>query len=566
VLGLRWLALIGFTLILGWKNSVTETALTIVIASGVLNLLLMVFTMTNRRFPVHEYVTIGLDVVIALLFFWNTTIDGVPFILAGLLPIITGAFYFGFQGGLYISLGMVVIEGAILTILLGNEAGFNALAVPALSLVATGVIFGFISQQIGYVIRQAQALEHSRRAEAERIERERIKALYNITSSMTASLKYQRVLDMALDVTAKALNEPREGNVLVGGSFLFSGDHLYVGSARRFTPSDLKATLPAKAGAIVDSLNANTPRIQKDPKSDPEINRIVALRECGEVYCYPLRTGKNMFGALVFGHPEDNYFNDARLEILEIIGRQAMVAMQNALLYRELEIEKERMLEIQEEARKKLARDLHDGPTQSVAAIAMRVNFARRLIERDVSASAEELFKIEDLARRTTKEIRHMLFTLRPLVLETSGLIPALESMAEKMTETYDQNVSLEGSEEVVANMEMGKQGIIFYIVEEAVNNARKHAEAEHIWIRLKTVQEGIVLVEVQDDGVGFNIGAVDSDYENRGSLGMVNMRERAEMIDGALQVDSEEGKGTRVRVWVPLDEDAAERLHRGKL
>ena len=112
----------------------------------------------------------------------------------------------------------------------------------------------------------------------------------------------------------------------------------------------------------------------------------------------------------------------------------------------------------------------------------------------------------------------------------------------------------------------MGKQGIIFYIVEEAVNNARKHAEAEHVWIRLKKVQEGIVLVEIQDDGVGFNIGAVDSDYENRGSLGMVNMRERAEMINGALQVDSEEGKGTRIRVWIPLDEAAAERLHRGQI
>jgi signal transduction histidine kinase len=566
VQALRWLALIGFTLVLGWKNSISETALIIVIVSGVLNLLLMILTMTNNRLPVHEYLTVGLDIVIALLFFWNTNIDSIPFIWAGLLPIITGAFYFGFQGGLFISLGMVVVEGVILTILLGNEAGFDVLAVPALVLVATGVIAGFISQQVGYFLRQSQALEHSKRVEAERIERERIKALYNITSSMTASLKYQRVLDMALDVTAKALNEPKEGNVLVGGSFLFSGEYLYIGSARRFTPSDLKATLPAKAGLIVDSLNANQPRIQDDPKSDPELKRIVALRECGEVYCYPLRTGKDMLGALVFGHPESEYFNDARLEILEIIGRQAMVAMQNALLYRELEVEKERMLEIQEEARKKLARDLHDGPTQSVAAIAMRVNFARRLIERDVSSSAEELFKIEDLARRTTKEIRHMLFTLRPLVLETSGLIPALESMAEKMTETYNQNVSLEAGKDAIDDMEMSKQGIVFYIVEEAVNNARKHAEAEHVWIRLKKVQEGIVLVEIQDDGVGFNIGAVDSDYENRGSLGMVNMRERAEMINGALQVDSEEGKGTRIRVWIPLDEAAAERLHRGQL
>jgi signal transduction histidine kinase len=81
------------------------------------------------------------------------------------------------------------------------------------------------------------------------------------------------------------------------------------------------------------------------------------------------------------------------------------------------------MMDIQEEARKKIARDLHDGPTQSIAAIAMRVNFARRLMERDFKAASEELYKIEELARRTTKEIRHMLFTLRPLVLESQGLV-----------------------------------------------------------------------------------------------------------------------------------------------
>jgi signal transduction histidine kinase len=152
------------------------------------------------------------------------------------------------------------------------------------------------------------------------------------------------------------------------------------------------------------------------------------------------------------------------------------------------------------------------------------------------------------------------------LVLETSGLIPALESIAEKMSETYDQKVILEAKEEVIEDMEVGKQGIIFYIVEEAVNNARKHAEAEHIWVRLVAHSSEVVIVEIQDDGVGFNIGAVDSDYENRGSLGMVNMRERAEMLNGALQIDSEEGKGTRIRVWVPLSETAAGRIRNGKL
>jgi signal transduction histidine kinase len=241
-----------------------------------------------------------------------------------------------------------------------------------------------------------------------------------------------------------------------------------------------------------------------------------------------------------------------------------VIAIQNARLYSDLEQEKNRMMEIQEEARKKLARDLHDGPTQSVAAIAMRLNFVRRLMDRDIKATAEELVKIEDLARRTTKEIRHMLFTLRPLVLESQGLIAALEAMAEKMHETYNQNVIIDADQDVVPQLEMGKQTVIFYIAEEAVNNARKHAQAAHIWVRLKSVDKDLDLLEVQDDGIGFDVNSVDASYETRGSLGMINMRERAELVNGLLRIESAEGRGTRVRVLIPINEEGADRLRRG--
>jgi signal transduction histidine kinase len=191
----------------------------------------------------------------------------------------------------------------------------------------------------------------------------------------------------------------------------------------------------------------------------------------------------------------------------------------------------------------------------------MRVNFARRLMERDPSAAAEELYKIEELARRTTKEIRHMLFTLRPLVLESQGLVPALESMADKMKETYNQNVIIQADPRVVEALEVGKQAVVFYIAEEAANNARKHAQAAHIWVRLKMLREGLSLLEIEDDGAGFSVSSVDSSYASRGSLGMVNMRERAELINGVLRLDSAEGRGTRVQVVIPLTEEAAERI-----
>jgi signal transduction histidine kinase len=208
-----------------------------------------------------------------------------------------------------------------------------------------------------------------------------------------------------------------------------------------------------------------------------------------------------------------------------------------------------------------LARDLHDGPTQSVAAIAMRINFARRLIDRNPKDAAEELFKIEELARKTTKEIRHMLFTLRPLVLESKGLRAALESMAEKMHETFGQDVLIEVDDNIVAQLDMGKQGVIFNIADEAVNNARKHAQAAHVWVRLKPLQKGLAVLEIRDDGTGFDVEKTKSTYESRGSLGMINLKERAELLNGILQLQSKPGVGTRIQVFIPMTEEAVELL-----
>jgi len=105
---------------------------------------------------------------------------------------------------------------------------------------------------------------------------------------------------------------------------------------------------------------------------------------------------------------------------------------------------------------------------------------------------------------------------------------------------------------------------VIFYIAEEAVNNARKHAQAAHVWIRLKQSGEELVLLEVEDDGVGFNSQDIDNEYISRGSLGLVNMRERAELVNGVLSIDSVAGRGTRIRLLVPLSEEAAERIRHG--
>ena len=136
--------------------------------------------------------------------------------------------------------------------------------------------------------------------------------------------------------------------------------------------------------------------------------------------------------------------------------------------------------------------------------------------------------------------------------------------MAEKTHETYDQNVIVEAEEKVISHLEMSRQTIIFYIAEEAINNACKYAQANHIWVRMKDYDQDLVMLEVQDDGVGFDMNGIETTTEQRGSLGLRNMNERTEMMSGIFRIDSSPGKGTIIRVLIPLTSEAAERLRRG--
>ena len=314
---------------------------------------------------------------------------------------------------------------------------------------------------------------------------------------------------------------------------------------------------------VLDNARA---KLISNPAQDPELGAIMALQKCRQGLLLPLHRGMNAYGAMLFAHPDEHFFNAERCETLEVLSQQTVVSIQNARLFQDIAEEKERIVTTRDEERKKLARELHDGPTQSVSAIAMSIAIARKLLEKDANAASEELARVETLARRTTQEIRTMLFTLRPLVLESDGLAPALQAMADKMRDTYQQNVVIDIDPEAALLLEPNKLTIIFSLVEEAVNNARKHAQAKEVRVKLGFVSrdKSLGLLEISDDGLGFNLDAVNHNYSQRGSLGMVNLRERTDLISGVLHITSAPGKGTRVQVAVPFTQEAADRLQRG--
>ncbi len=391
--------------------------------------------------------------------------------------------------------------------------------------------------------------------------RERTKAMYEMASTLSSTLHYQKILDALLDVGRVSLRE--RGNQRMASAVLLfrAGDNaLQVTTSRGMRHVDEARVVQGEGGIIGEALTQCIPIIGKEITKDPELQYFVAFQGMRSTLCIPLRAGYNNFGVILYACDAPNAFNEESIELLTAISTQATIALQNAVLYRNVLEEKERIVEVEEEARKKLARDLHDGPTQTVSAIAMRMSYIYRLLERQPEQVPAELKKVEDLARNTTKEIRHLLFGLRPLVLESQGLTAALGQLAEKMKETYGQNVAVRVARDVEPYIDSHQQGTMFYIAEEAVNNARKHAEAEVISVTV-TRKDQMVFLQISDNGVGFDLGAVDANYDKRGSLGMVNMRERTELLEGSLRIESAEGKGTTITIAFPLKEGAAKKV-----
>jgi signal transduction histidine kinase len=255
-------------------------------------------------------------------------------------------------------------------------------------------------------------------------------------------------------------------------------------------------------------------------------------------------------------------FNQNDLHLLESVASFAAIAIENARLHRNVLAERDRVIAAEEQARKELARDLHDGPTQLVASILMSLDFAKQAWVKDRSLIPAEFDNMFSLASRASHQMRTMLFELRPLVLETSGLQPALQVFLERRQKdiglkpklTLEVQTSNPSGE--IARPDAKVENTIFAIVQETVNNAIKHAKAENIMVSLRE-DEDTIFVTIADDGVGFDVEQVMSNYEQRGSLGMINLQERTEVVGGEINIDAAPGKGARFNLHVPKSPDA---------
>lgn len=202
----------------------------------------------------------------------------------------------------------------------------------------------------------------------------------------------------------------------------------------------------------------------------------------------------------------------------------------------------EHVVTVGEEERRRIAGDIHDDPVQKLVALKMRLELLGK-----AHPELEEIQEAKEGVLLSIRSLRHLLFDLRPPVLDEQGLGPALRSFLENAEVTFRWSVE----DELVRQPSPQTRLILYRIAQEALTNTRKHAQAELVRVRLSE-SDGGVAMEVADDGVGFE----PQDGAAPGHMGLATMRERAEMAGGRCELHSLPGQGTTLDVWMPLLED----------
>jgi signal transduction histidine kinase len=303
------------------------------------------------------------------------------------------------------------------------------------------------------------------------------------------------------------------------------------------------------------AVTEDKPLIVRDVRTDSRFYECISKQvdyEVTSLLCAPLRAKGEPLGAVqVLNKANGEPFSDEDLTLLTSFAAQSAIAIENMHLYLDLKRERDRLIAREEQVRKRLARDLHDGPAQLLANLISSLEFAAKLLEREPGKVPEELANLHALAQKALLQVRTLLFDLRPVVLETQGLAPALASYIEQQTRrgdlTYHFRVDGLGR-----RLPRHAERAVFSIVQEAINNVKRHAQAHNVWLSI-TEEAGTLWVEMRDDGCGFDVERMEGEYAQRGSLGMLNMRERAAAIGGNLSVQSQPKAGTTIGLEVDL-------------
>jgi signal transduction histidine kinase len=298
--------------------------------------------------------------------------------------------------------------------------------------------------------------------------------------------------------------------------------------------------------------------ITDNKRDDPRYRYIPELRgeEFVSMASVPMLTRPGDLVGVLNVHTRDRReFTEADVELLGSVAGLMAGAIENASLHSRL-TEREEAMErfaeqivlLQETERRRLAGEIHDGISQRIVSLSFHLSAAADAVGTDPAGAAEQIARAQELAAGALDETRNAIAGLRPPVLDDLGLAASLESLARS---TPLPNVQVDT---VTTVLPEHVETAVYRIAQEALQNVMKHASAANVQLRL-SVSPGSILLEVSDDGVGFNTANTP---ERAGPVGygLPGMQQRAELLGGQLTAESTPGRGTVVRLRVPISQE----------
>lgn len=390
-----------------------------------------------------------------------------------------------------------------------------------------------------------------------------LSALNIVAEAVSGSLRLEEILDTALDVVLR-LTAVEVGAIFMtqeqtGAEHGERGDELVLVAHRGTSEEAAEAMIRfhLSDGACGGVVKDGRPRVVLDVSRyrGPAASSL-KKENVRSIVHVPLMAKGTGIGSLCVGTRAEREFGAEEVSLLSAIGSQIAVAVENARLYAEV-ARKERIrgellrqvISAQEEERKRIARELHDRFSQSLTALLYSLETAAETTDPADASSLRA--RMRQLLQQTLEEVYDLIFDLRPSLLDHLGLVPAIESHAERNLEATGVRVHLEQSG-APRRLPPAVETALFRVVQEALCNIVQHAAASNVYITLDFQERG-VSVTVEDDGIGFDVNAVEHSTDLRRGLGLLGMRERIELLGGDLTIASAPGNGASVAMRVPL-------------
>lgn len=200
-----------------------------------------------------------------------------------------------------------------------------------------------------------------------------------------------------------------------------------------------------------------------------------------------------------------------------------------------------------EEERRRIARDLHDGPAQAITNVSMRLDIVRRLMDSQPDLATEELDRLQQRVRVLVNEVRRLIYDLRPVAVDEVGLAKATAQLCERNQHDWDIPIHFHMADNASVEIAPARQIAIYRLIQELLNNIHKHAEATSVEVSMRQVDDNL-LVTVSDDGKGF-----DPNQIPEGHFGIAGIKERVAYLHGELSIESEIGSGSTFLLQLPV-------------